>query len=79
MGRLLNWFRDFEPAQLQAIKTSVFGLLVVLGVTIGTDLENHIGAAVGAAVVVLTEVQALMTRFGVFSPATVERIKQGRE
>ena len=79
LRRLLDWFRLFEPAQLQAIKTSALGLLAVLGVTLGTDVEGHIGAIVAAAVVVLTEVQALMTRFGVFAPATVQRIRQGQE
>ena len=79
LRRLLDWFRDFEPAQLNAIKTSALGLLAVLGVTLSTDVEGHIGAIVAAAVVVLTEVQALMTRFGVFAPATVQRIRQGQE
>lgn len=79
MRRLLDWLRDFEPAQLNAIKAAALGLLATVGVTIGADLEGHITAIVAAAVVVLTEIQALMTRFGVFSPATVEQIKHGRE
>lgn len=78
MGKLLRWFRDFEPAQLKAIYTSVLGLLAVVGVTVGTDLEADIGAGVGAAVVVLTEIQALMTRYGVFSPASVEKVRRGQ-
>lgn len=78
MSTFLRWLRDFEPAQLNAIKVAAIGLLGTFGVTLGTDVESKVGAVVATAIVVITEAQALLTRFGVFAPATVERIKKGQ-
>jgi hypothetical protein len=68
--KLWNYLRDFEPAQLNAIKVAVLGLLA----TLATDVEANVSAVVATAIVVLTEAQALLTRFGVFAPATVEKL-----
>lgn len=79
LRRFLAYLRDFEPAQLQAWKTTLFALLADLGVTLGTDVRAEVGFWVGVGVVVLTQVQAILTRFGVFAPATVQKIRDGRE
>lgn len=76
LKRLWEWFKYREPAELNALKTTVLGLLATFGVTLGTDVEAEIGFWVGVAVVVLTQVQAILTRFGVFAPATVQQIEQ---
>lgn len=75
--RAWNWLKLREPAELNALKVTVLGILADLGITLGTDVEAEIGFWVGVAVVLLTQVQAILTRLGVFSPATVERIRQG--
>lgn len=74
IARLWRYLRDFEPAQLNAWKTTVLSLLATFGITLGTHVEAEIGFWVGVAVVVLTQVQAILTRFGVFAPATVREL-----
>lgn len=76
LARLWRWFRDWEPAQLNAWKTTVLAVLADIGVVLGTDIEAEVGFWTGVAVVVLTQVQAILTRFGVFAPATVEQLTE---
>lgn len=77
--RLLAWLRDFEPAEFKALITSIVGILATVGVSLSTDVLDGIEFWTGVVIVVLTQVQAILTRFGVFAPATVERIREIRE
>lgn len=77
MIKLWRWFRDFEPAQLNAWKTAALGILATLGITLSTEVQAEIGFWTGVAVVVVTQVQAILTRFGVWAPASVEQITEG--
>lgn len=75
LKRFLAYLRDFEPAELQALKTAALGILATVGVSLSTDVLDGIEFWTGVGVVVLTQAQAILTRLKVFAPATVQRIK----
>lgn len=74
LKRILTWLRDVEPAWFNSIKTLLLSGLVLLGINIGPGVEADINLWFGVASVLVTQVQFILTRYGVFSPATVDTI-----
>lgn len=78
--RVWDWMKDREPAELKALYATVIGLLADLGITLTTEVEGEVGFWVGVGVVLLTQVQAFLTRRGVISPKTHrEELEAARE
>lgn len=74
LKRLLEWFRTWEPAQLQAIKVNVVSWLALFGVTLSSDVDTKVSASVALIIAVVTAVQAFVTRLRVYAPGTVQAI-----
>ena len=75
MGDLLRRLNRIEPARVRAVWTAVVMLLASAGVVIGTDVDATVTGAIGLVFALLALVQGETTRAGVYSPATVEQIR----
>ena len=82
MSRITDWLRHLdrvEPARLRAFWVALVALLAALGVTVGADLDGKVTAAIGLLAVLLPIVQGETTRAKVYSPATVDTIRNENE
>lgn len=70
-----RWFQHFEPARLRAIWTAVIALAAAVGVSVSADLDAKVTAVIGVLAVLLPLLQGETTRAAVYSPATVEQIR----
>lgn len=75
MGDLLRRLNRIEPARVRAVWTAVVMLLASAGVAIGTDVDATVTGAIGLVFALLALVQGETTRAVVYSPATVEQIR----
>ena len=75
MSEILRRLNRIEPARVRAVWTAVVMLLASAGVVIGTDVDATVTGAIGLAFALLALVQGETTRAVVYSPATVEQIR----
>ncbi len=78
MSEILRRLNRIEPARVRAVWTAVVMLLASAGVVIGTDVDATVTGAIGLAFALLALVQGETTRAVVYSPATVEQIRDGQ-
>lgn len=69
------YMRHVEPARLRAIWIAVVALLATAGVSVSADLDARVNAVIGVLAVLLPLIQGETTRAAVYSPATVEKIR----
>ncbi len=74
---MLAWLKNFEPAWLEGVRTAALGLVASLGIVLAPGVENEIALWTGSASIVLTTLQALLTRHRVYSPGTVATMTGG--
>ena len=75
MTDLLRRLNRIEPARVRAVWTAVVMLLASAGVVISTDTDAAVTGAIGLVFALLALVQGETTRAVVYSPATVEQIR----
>lgn len=74
MKDFLERLNHFEPARLRAFWVALVALLATLGVSVSTDVDARVSAAIALLAVLLPLVQGETTRKAVFAPATVESL-----
>ena len=79
MSNILRRLNYIEPARVRAVWTAVVMLLASAGVVVGTDVDAAVTGAIGLVFALLALVQGETTRAVVYSPATVEQIRDGQE
>ena len=79
MAEILRRLNRIEPARVRAVWTAVVMLLASAGVVVGTDVDATVTGAIGLVFALLALVQGETTRAVVYSPATVEQIRDGQE
>ena len=75
MTDLLRKLNKIEPARLRAFWIALVAVLATLGVTVTADVDAKVTAVIGLLAVLLPLVQGETTRAAVYSPATVEKIR----
>ena len=75
MRSWLIYLNRIEPARLRAVWVALVALLATLGVTVSTDVDARVTAAIGVLAVLLPLIQGETTRAAVYSPASVEKIR----
>ena len=76
---ILRRLNRIEPARVRAVWTAVVMLLASAGVVVGTDVDAAVTGAIGLVFALLALIQGETTRSVVYSPATVEQIRDGQE
>jgi len=76
MSEILRRLNRVEPARVRAVWTAVVMLLASAGVTISTDVDATVTGGIGLLFALLALVQGEATRAAVYSPATVEKIRE---
>ena len=72
---ILRRLNRVEPARVRAVWTAVVMLLASAGVTITTEVDATVTEGIGLVFALLALVQGETTRAVVYSPATVEKIR----
>ena len=72
---ILRRLNRVEPARVRAVWTAVVMLLASAGVTITTEVDATVTGVIGLVFALLALVQGETTRAVVYSPATVEKIR----
>lgn len=72
---ILQRLNRIEPARVRAVWAALVMLLASAGVVIGTDVDATVTGAIGLVFALLALVQGETTRAVVYSPATVEQIR----
>ena len=75
MSNILRRLNYIEPARVRAVWTAVVMLLASAGVVIGTDVDATVTGAIGLLFALLALVQGETTRAAVYSPATVDKVR----
>ena len=78
----MDWLRNLnriEPARVRAVWTALVALLASAGVTVGADTDAAVTGGIGLLFALLALLQGETTRSVVYSPATVEKIRDGNE
>ena len=75
MSNILRRLNYIEPARVRAVWTAVVMLLASAGVAVSTDVDATVTGAIGLVFALLALVQGETTRAVVYSPATVEQIR----
>ena len=75
MSEILRRLNRVEPARVRAVWTAVVMLLASAGVSVSADLDAKVTAVIGVLAVLLPLLQGESTRSAVYSPATVEQIR----
>lgn len=75
MSNILRRLNYIEPARVRAVWTAVVMLLASAGVAVSTDVDATVTGAIGLLFALLALVQGETTRAVVYSPATVEQIR----
>lgn len=70
------YMRHVEPARLRAIWVAVVALAAATGVSVSADFDAKVTAVIGVLAVLLPLIQGETTRSVVYSPATVEKIRE---
>lgn len=78
MADLLRRLNRIEPARVRAVWTAVVMLLASAGVAVSTDVDATVTGAIGLVFALLALVQGETTRAAVYSPATVDAIRDGQ-
>ena len=71
----LKRLNRIEPARVRAVWTAVVMLLASAGVVVGTDVDATVTGAIGLVFALLALIQGETTRAAVYSPATVDAIR----
>lgn len=72
---ILRRLNRIEPARVRAVWTAVVMLLASAGVVVGADTDAAVTGAIGLVFALLALIQGETTRAAVYSPATVEKIR----
>ena len=75
MSEILRRLNRVEPARVRAVWTAVVMLLASAGVTITTEVDATVTGGIGLVFALLALIQGEATRAVVYSPATVEQIR----
>lgn len=75
MSEILRRLNRVEPARVRAVWTAVVMLLASAGVTITTEVDATVTGAIGLLFALLALVQGETTRAAVYSPATVDKVR----
>ena len=75
MGEILRRLNRVEPARVRAVWTAVVMLLASAGVAVSTDVDATVTGAIGLLFALLALVQGETTRAAVYSPATVDKVR----
>jgi hypothetical protein len=75
MSNILRRLNRIEPARVRAVWAAVVMLLASAGVAVSTDVDATVTGAIGVVFALLALIQGEATRAAVYSPATVERIR----
>ena len=75
MSEWLRKLNQIEPARIRAFWVALVALLATLGVTVSADVDAKVTAVIGLLAVLLPLIQGETTRAVVYSPATVEKIR----
>lgn len=78
MSEILRRLNRVEPARVRAVWTAVVMLLASAGVTITTEVDATVTGGIGLLFALLALVQGETTRAVVYSPATVEQIRDNQ-
>ena len=72
---ILQRLNYIEPARVRAVWTAVVMLLASAGVAVSTDVDATVTGAIGLLFALLALVQGETTRAAVYSPATVDKVR----
>ena len=75
MSNILRRLNYIEPARVRAVWTAVVMLLASAGVAVSTDVDATVTGAIGLVFALLALVQGETTRAVVYSPATVDKVR----
>ena len=75
MSNILRRLNYLEPARVRAVWTAVVMLLASAGVAVSTDVDATVTGAIGLLFALLALVQGETTRAAVYSPATVDKVR----
>ena len=75
MSNILRRLNYIEPARVRAVWTAVVMLLASAGVAVSTDVDATVTGAIGLLYALLALVQGETTRAAVYSPATVDKVR----
>ena len=75
MSNILRRLNYIEPARVRAVWTAVVMLLASAGVAVSTDVDATVTGAIGLLFALLALVQGETTRAAVYSPATVDKVR----
>ena len=75
MSEWLRRLNRIEPARIRAFWVALVALLATVGVTVSADVDAKVTAVIGLLAVLLPLIQGETTRAVVYSPATVEKIR----
>ncbi len=75
MTNILRRLNYIEPARVRAVWTAVVMLLASAGVAVSTDVDATVTGAIGLLFALLALVQGETTRAAVYSPATVDKVR----
>ena len=75
MSNILRRLNYIEPARVRAVWTAVVMLLASAGVAASTDVDATVTGAIGLLFALLALVQGETTRAAVYSPATVDKVR----
>lgn len=75
MSNILRRLNYIEPARVRAVWTAVVMLLASAGVAVSTDVDATVTGAIGLLFALLALVQGETTRVAVYSPATVDKVR----
>ena len=75
MSEWLRKLNQIEPARIRAFWVALVALLATVGVTVSADVDAKVTAVIGLLAVLLPLIQGETTRAVVYSPATVEKIR----
>lgn len=68
------YLRCYEPARARAGWVAVLALLATQGISVSAGVDAKVQLVLGVLAIVVPLVQGEVTRAGVYSPATAERI-----
>ena len=72
---ILQRLNRIEPARVRAVWAALVMLLASAGVVVGTDVDAIVTGAIGVLFAVIALVQGETTRAVVYSPATVDKVR----
>lgn len=75
MSNILRRLNRIEPARVRAVWTALVMLLASAGVAVSTDVDATVTGGIGLLFALLALVQGESTRAAVYSPATVDKIR----